>query len=97
MMEWISVDERLPEKPFKFVLVITDSNYGEYIVAQYIPKFTETDGADCDFGDFCEEKDDWFLPEGWYSNVAPVTDEFLSYYLDEKVTHWMPLPEPPKN
>lgn len=95
-MSWISVEDRFPERPNKFVLVKTKSNYANLIVAQYIPKFTETDGADDEFGDYCEEKDDWFLPEGWYANVSPLTDEFLSYFLDEEVTHWMSLPEPPK-
>ncbi len=92
---WISVEDELPKHPYKFVLVKTTSNYANQIVAQYMPKFTETDGADNEFGDYCEERDDWFLPEGWYANVAPVTDEFLSYFIDEEVTHWMPLPAPP--
>lgn len=95
--QWISVDDRLPEKPNKFVLVCTNSNYANQIVAQFIPKFTNSDGADDEFGDYCEEKDDWFLPEGWYANVAPVTDEYLSYFLDEQVTHWMPLPKEPSH
>lgn len=95
MSKWISVKDRLPEKD-KFVLVYTASNYPNIIVAEFIPKFTNSDGADDQFGEYCEEKDDWFLPEGWYSNVSPVTDEYLSFFLDEQVTHWKPLPKPPK-
>lgn len=34
--------------------------------------------------------------EGWYANTAYIGDEYSSYFIDEKVTHWMPLPEPPK-
>ena len=97
MSNWISVEDELPQKSSKFVLVKTKSNYANMIVAKFIPKFTETDGADDVFGEYNKENDDWFLPEGWYANVAPVTDEYLSYFLDEKVTHWQPLPEPPKD
>lgn len=90
--EWISVEDRLPEA-HEFVLVKTKSNYAQYIVAHYIPKFTVTDGADDEFGDYCEEKDDWFLPQGWYANVSPVSDEYMGYFIDEDVTQWTYLQE----
>lgn len=91
-MTWISVEDGFPENSFGFVLVKTNCNYANKIVARYVKKFTETDGADDEFGDYCEDKDDWFLPGGWYANVSPVSDEYLSYFIDQEVTHWMPLP-----
>ena len=93
MSSWFSVKDKLPEYSYKFVLVKTKSNYANKVVARFIPKFTETDGADDEFGDYCSEKDDWFLPEGWYANVSPMSDEYMSYYIDEEITHWQPLPD----
>lgn len=40
-----------------------------------------------------EEADDFIVPEGWWEDVQ-CGDEFSQ--VDAKVTHWMPLPEPPK-
>ena len=59
VQEWISVDDRLPEKD-EIVIICTDKNFiyaGELI------------------------GDTWFLDNDSWT---------------ETVTHWMPLPEPPK-
>ena len=59
VQEWISVDDRLPEKD-EIVIICTDENFiyaGELI------------------------GDTWFLDNDSWT---------------ETVTHWMPLPEPPK-
>jgi hypothetical protein len=45
-----------------------------------------------------DEKNDCFwVPECWYE--ANAVDDNLNYIIDDDyvVTHWMPLPEPPKN
>ena len=34
----------------------------------------------------------------WYKEfVSDCCDTFDSYYNDNEITHWMPLPEPPKD
>ena len=39
----------------------------------------------------------WFKDEPYSESLLGwVGDEYSSYFIDEKVTHWMPLPEPPK-
>lgn len=56
--KWISVEERLPDKQARFLIVDKD---GQMNTALYTPQF------------------------GWFSGVR-IKD----------ITHWMPLPEPPK-
>lgn len=56
--EWISVDERLPDKQAQF-LIVDDEGYMEIAL--------------------------WTRQFGWFSHINR----------GNKVTHWMPLPEPP--
>ena len=65
-MEWISVNERLPE------------TYGEYIV--FVKNLT---------GQIFLEKS-IFVANYFYKQWL------FEGWVDNKVTHWMPLPEPPK-
>ncbi|AXX43177.1 DUF551 domain-containing protein [Acinetobacter baumannii] len=98
-MEWISVDEQIPE-PLRNVLVLVDASpvkNQNQMVAHFIPRLTEEYHGDDDWYDYDEERACGYVKEGWYANTAYIGDEYGSYYLDEKVTHWMPLPEPPKN
>ena len=43
--------------------------------------------------DYDEEADAYIVPEGWWETVD-FCEEFSP--VDADVTHWMPLPEPPK-
>ena len=51
--------------------------------------------GDTDCYDYCEEDDEYYLKEGWYE-VIHNWDEYGSIVIGDFVTHWMPLPEPPK-
>ena len=51
--------------------------------------------GDTDCYDYCEEDDEYYLKEGWYE-VIHNWDEYGSIIIGDFVTHWMPLPEPPK-
>ncbi len=57
VQEWISVKDRLPEKPMKCLVYTKRGEYGGYEITYY--------------------------NEGFYLQYA-------------NVTHWMPLPQPPK-
>jgi hypothetical protein len=46
----------------------------------------------CEYDD---EKDEYFLLEGYYE-VIKNWDDFGSISIDDFVTHWRPLPQPPK-
>lgn len=98
MSEWISVDKKMP-KPLQNVLVLVNANSTKnqnQMVANFVPKFTEEYQGDDDCYDYDEERSCGYVKEGWYVNTAYTSDDYGAYYLDEKVTHWMPLPEPPK-
>lgn len=45
--------------------------------------------------EYDEETDEYYLKEGWYE-VIRNWDEYGSAVIGDFVTHWMPLPEPPK-
>lgn len=48
------------------------------------------------YGTYSEENDDYFVPKGWWENRQFTPDDVYNCPVDCEVTHWMPLPEPPK-
>lgn len=98
--KWISVNERLPE-PEKDVLIAWKSWNGKLYVstAFYENGKVNTENSDyawnddCDFQNYDEEADAYIIPEGWYESAR-----FAEMFgvVDMVVTHWMPLPKPPK-
>lgn len=81
-MEWIDVNERLPER-------MLESNYSWHVlccnnntrfVAYYI------------FEPDQDDKTNWILAHG-YSDALHNGNALIEYM---KVSHWMPLPERPK-
>lgn len=94
--KWISVEDRLPNC-YQSVLVQID-NYPTKMnmVAHYLRKHTEEYDGDADvFGDYDEATDTTYCPAGWYADTTYIGAEHSSYFINEKVTHWQPLPEPP--
>jgi hypothetical protein len=98
-MEWVPVTpETMPEiqknrycEPT--IVLATD---GKIVArAAYVPKFTincEDQDYDGD-QDYNEIEDKYYWPEGWYEwNDCEETH----WMINAKITHWMPLPEPPK-
>ena len=78
--EWISVDDRLPE------------NSGYYLVV-YRDKYNESISIAFDMYVKCN------IGEWWESEFAcDITKQFLwaAKLQEQEVTHWMPLPVPPK-
>lgn len=94
--EWISVKDKLPESG-KFVLCFfTETNkmgkWPRIIIGFYAaPKYILQSDND-DFEEYDETSDEYYLPEGWYE--CNETEE-VHYFVHEKITHWMPLPESP--
>lgn len=102
MMEWISVNDKLPELPEghrKLVIVSVyrkHSNKSYVFTAEYLNKvWVELDG------DY-EDGDEEYYLTGWFTVENDVTgnyDKVFEYVAGpdtgDIVTHWMPLPLPP--
>jgi len=88
MSEWISVEERMPESGLHVLAYYTNSfSKGRRIRAEYVAQCVGHD----------EESDSFYLAEGWYE-LMDNWDEYSSISVTEGVvSHWMPLPPPPKH
>lgn len=100
---WISVKDHLPESN-KRVLASCDvrrlDGYRRrytcvafYAVKHSIPEGKYPEDDEC--YDYDEDEDEYYLKEGWYE-VIHNWDEYSSVVIEDFVTHWMPLPEPPE-
>lgn len=105
-MEWISVKDRLP-KPEERVLVCAETRCADGTTYRHITTGMYEDGnvyredSDWVFNDFDkfnstydETRDDWKILEGWWEYTI-YNDTEGNYLIDDFVTHWQPLPEPP--
>ncbi len=53
------------------------------------------DGDDDNFADYDDATGEYYLPAGWYERLE--NGDYDYYLIDGTVTHFMPLPAPPKD
>lgn len=94
-MEWISIEDELPEKGKNVLGFDGKQKRIVFFISKYYEEFLcDEDEPEC--CDYLEEKDMSYWKEGWYSDEEQSYSEYDSYWTVRKITHWMPLPEPPK-
>ena len=101
-VQWIPVAERLP-KPETEVMIVCNRN-GYRFIATAIHEngtlLTEDSNWNWNeiwgYGLYDEEHDDYIIPEGWWESRCFTPDDVYNCPVDCEVTHWMPMPELPK-
>lgn len=100
--EWISVEDRLPESGVRCLLCcdvkLYDGTHRQYVCDGYHAERFKEECYSADdecVTEYNEETDEYYLHEGWYECINN-WDDYSSIAIDDTVTHWMPLPEPPK-
>ena len=101
--KWISVEERLPEAEQEVRVLCKaswNSCYRYQCQAFYEPKGMLREKSDYGWdyeccSEYSEEDDDYFVNPGWYERIHN-WDDYSAVGIADEVTHWMPLPELPK-
>lgn len=92
-MNWIEVKKQMP-KSGKTVIAFGLNEYKKKrtLRAFYAARFTVEDDNEYEAAEYNEEKDEYYLKEGWYEYNE---HEEVHWKIDFLITHWMPLPPPP--
>lgn len=93
---WVNVDERMPPDRETVLVAYFETNggvcnYQRPIRAEWVPAKTEICDTDVwgQDGDYDEEKDEYFVPEGWYEECR---FHDSSERVEGTVTHWHAIP-----
>lgn len=106
VQKWISVKDRLPENeqdviicaerrhysnPNRFIRIVAKAFYtdGKHDT-EHTAYVWNNDYIDMEYDD---ENDAFLIPEGWWESIE-YGEEFSA--VSDFATHWMPIPEPPK-
>lgn len=96
---WISAEDRLPDSGRAVLAYYLNSHgMGRRVRAALIARHTVETSHDAwgDGADYDEATDTYYSPAGWYECVDN-WDELAYLFINEgTVTHWIPLPAPPK-
>lgn len=94
---WIPATERLPESGIHVLLACKTWGGNKYVCDGFhTEKFSQpTEFYEDIDADYSEETDEYYFPEGWWE-VIKNWDDYSCVAIEDAVTHWMPLPEPPK-
>lgn len=99
---WVRCEDEMP-KSGTHVLVCCEIHgicgyKGRYVCDAF---HTDAKSIPCQYSydidsEYDEETDEYYFPEGWWE-VIKNWDDYSCVAISDFVTHWMPLPEPPKD
>ena len=94
---WVSVNSGLPKSGVT-VLACYRNEAGmlRRIRAEYISAKTVESYPDDEFGEYDEDSDTYYDPEGWYEQIDNWGDYTAVAVCEGEITHWMPMPDGPK-
>lgn len=100
--EWISVEDG-PSKNEQEVLIYCNRDGFKFVCpaiyedGTMLTQNSRWNWNDLEeYGTYSEENDDYFVAKGWWENRQFTPDDVYNCPVDCEVTHWMPLPKPPK-
>ncbi len=98
--DWINITDKLPKsEQYDLLECHAGKAYGNYryiCIGFYAKRYSVYPPPYTDFGiEYFEETDDYYLLEGWYETIKNC-DDYSCLYINDVVTHWMPLPELPE-
>lgn len=101
-VQWIPVAERLPKPETEVMIVCNRNGYRFIATAIHEDGTLLTEDSNWNWNDiwgyglYDEEHDDYIIPEGWWESRCFTPDDVYNCPVDCEVTHWMPMPELPK-
>ena len=93
MSEWISVEDALPEYCTPVLVFCANANYKHDGLKTIVASYQSAEDLFETSEIFDSEED---AEDSWIAEVSLFDGEYGGKYINEDVTHWMPLPEPPK-
>lgn len=95
-MTWIDVNDRMPTH-HTAVLAVYKNSYGKTraVVGFYLERWREESTFDDEWYEYHEDRDMYFLKEGWYEQIDNWGDYSSVVISEGEVTHWMELPQSP--
>lgn len=102
LMKWVNVKDKLPEPETEVLVMAVDNmGYATITTAMYEDGTKRTEDSKWVWDNYCafeydEERDTYIVSEGWWEHRHYNPDDVYNNPVDDHVTHWMPLPEPPK-
>lgn len=102
VVRWIPITERLPEPETEVMIVCNRNGYRFIATAIHEDGTMFIEGSKWNwneiwaYGRYDEEHDDYIIPEGWWESRCFTPDDVYNCPVDCEVTHWMPMPELPK-